>query len=437
MDQLVRRSEADAVRAYFDSRNCRLLFSSLFFVTGVVLITALALIATERYLYLIASVFNLGLIRLLYQTSEHRLMTRRFRLILPLFLTCQFFLFRALLPFATLTPVDVLFPLILLPFRLQPIQLIVPLTACWWSFSGAKIFGSEMEPILDAPWGILAQTTWCVVAAFLVTTSTRNEEQEFLTNWRRELRRARERDRMKGELDDARRIQLSMLPRRDPAVPWMDAVGISIPASEVGGDYYGYFQPSPHQLTVVVADVAGHGVASGLVLSGIRAGLHLLQEESHPPAVMLDRLDRMVRHTSGKRHFVTMIYALFDVETHTATVATAGHPPMLHYRASDGSVAEVGSNARPLGTALPGKAIQVSVAFEPEDIFLLYTDGIAETLDRHGNAYGGDRLASQLKDFTFDRSAHELRNLLLGDVVTYKGDREQTDDITIVVLKAR
>ncbi len=437
MDYLVRRSETEAVRLFFDSRNARLLFRSLFFVTAAVLIVALISIATERYRYLFVTGCNLALIRGLYWASEHPIMTRHFRQILPLFLAIQLLLFRMLMPFGAPSPFDALFPLTLLAFRLQPLQVAVPLLASWASYSGVVIATSEISKALESPWGMVAQTIWCMILFVWVVTWTRGDEREFLANWRRELRRTRERERMKGELDDARRIQLSMLPRRDPDLPWMDAVGISIPASEVGGDYYGYFQPSPRQLGVVVADVAGHGVASGLVLSGIRAGLHLVHEQPDPPDRLLDRLDRMVRHTSGKRHFVTMIYALFDAELGTATVATAGHPPMLHYRATDGTVDEVGTHSRPLGTALPGKVSQVSVPFGPDDAFVLYTDGIAETLDRHDNAYSGDRLARRLSDFTSDRSAHELRNTLLGDVVTFKGDREQTDDITIVVLKAR
>lgn len=436
MDNLVRRPETEAVRHFFDSRNGRLLFRSLFFVTAAVLVVALVSIATERYRYLFVTGLNLALIRVLYSTSEHRRMARHFRQILPLYLAVQFLLFRMLVPFGSPSAFDVLFPLTLLAFRLQPLQLALPLGASWASYSGVKIY-SELAKVFDSPWGIVAQTIWCVILFAWVVSGTRGAEKEFLANWRRESRRARERERMKGELDDARRIQLSMLPRRDPDLPWMDAVGISIPASEVGGDYYGYFQPTPRQLAVVVADVAGHGVASGLVLSGIRAGLHLLHEQPHPPDRLLERLDRMVRHTSGKRHFVTMIYALFDSELGTVTVATAGHPPMLHYHAADGAVEEVGSYSRPLGTSLPGKAVQVTVPFGPDDAFVLYTDGIAETLDQQDNAYSGDRLASRLGDFTSDRSAHELRNTLLGDVVTFKGDREQTDDITIVVLKAR
>ena len=198
---------------------------------------------------------------------------------------------------------------------------------------------------------------------------------------------------MREEIGDARRIQLSMLPRQAPRFPGLDIAGISIPANEVGGDYYDYFPLDDRRLAVVVADVAGHGLASGLILSGIRSCLHLLLESPPDPVTVLQRLDRVVRQTAGKRHFVTMICAVFDLAERRVVVATGGHPPMLHAKGlagpktpEDADVQELGTPSLPLGTPLPGRFQQSEAHFEPGDVFLLYTDGIAETCNDRTDA---------------------------------------------------
>ena len=242
---------------------------------------------------------------------------------------------------------------------------------------------------------------------------------------------------MREELHDARKIQLSMLPRKDPKIPWLDVAGISIPASEVGGDYYDYFSPCESRQAIVIADVAGHGVASAMLLSGIRSCLYMLQESPLQPAEILTKLDRMVRQTTGTRLFVTMLYAVFDYERTELTYSVAGHPPLLRYRTDRHEVEEIGHAALPLGTALGNALTEKTAPFSPGDIFLFTTDGIAETLNGRQELYGNERLSHRLRTTAHDRSAKEIRDTLLGGVWNFKGDCEQTDDITMVVVKVR
>ena len=106
---------------------------------------------------------------------------------------------------------------------------------------------------------------------------------------------------MREEFDTARRIQLSMLPQGPPNVSWIEVAAASLPATEVGGDYYDYFRISPSQIVVVIGDVAGHGLASGLLLSGVRSCLYLLEKDLASPVEVLDRLNHMVRRTTDRR----------------------------------------------------------------------------------------------------------------------------------------
>ena len=447
ISQLIRFPEKTALRLFFDRKNCRALFRLLFGFTLVALGLTLLLIAQERYFELAFPLANLLLIRLLYGGAENRFFVKHFRAISIAYLILQYFFLRALFPEPSPGFLDFAMPLLLLLFRLPRLLLLVPLLTIWaFSSRSFLLSGGTLGEGTVQPWDLLLQTVVTFAVFILVSGWTDSQRRDFLDNWRREHRNDRERRRMQEELGDARKIQLSMLPTRAPTLPWLEISGLSFPASEVGGDYYGYFQISPSRFAVVVADVSGHGVASGLVLSGIRACLYLLHDgadtEPLEPVQILAKLDRVVHQTSGKRIFVTMIYALFDAEAQTVTVVTAGHPQLLCYHQDHSHqdrprVTSMGAPCLPLGTSLPKNLEPQTSSFAPGDVFLLYTDGVAETANRKEEAYGNERLRERLAEFAPGRDAQEIREALLGDIVTFKSDREQTDDITVVVVKAR
>lgn len=439
MDQLIRLDAVQAENAYFDRRNDDRLFRLLPLFTASSLLAMLWLLADGRYIWLLLPALNLWWIRWLYSRRESPTFLPRLRWIIAAFFVLQVATLRSLFWPYPFHPLDFLLPLVLLAFRLPwPSMMVALLTM--GSVAAGRVLSQQMQA--TDPWQIL--WSLCQIALLLLVLWLNHHwnqglRGDFIDAWRRENRRSKERERMREELGDARRIQLSMLPQRAPTVAGLDMAGISIPASEVGGDYYDYFPLDDHRLLVVVADVAGHGVASGLILSGIRSCLHLLLETPPSPVEVLQKLDRVVRQTAGKRHFVTMIYAFIDLDQRRLTVAAAGHPPLLHARR--GSVDELGRPSLPLGTPLEGTFQQVTASFAPGDTFLLYTDGIAETCNDREDAYGNERLHQRLAAFAgprpggAQRSAREIRDTLLSDIVQFKGDAEQTDDITVVVVR--
>lgn len=439
MDELSELGELEAVRTYFDGRNCRVLLRLLwaFTVAGVVaLITTLAEKMGWRAAMPIAT---LVVVRLLFWARDRPFFTKSFRSILLAYLSVQMLLVWGLYvePGAPLHPLDFVLPWLLLLFRQPSGYTALPITL-WWAVTVGR---NLLEAALGATplsYGLLiGESAVCLVVLAISGKLYRDRYGELLAQWRKENHRFRERIRMRGELDDARRIQLSMLPRTDPHLAWLDVAGISIPASEVGGDYYDYLRISETKQAIVVGDVAGHGVASGLLLSGVRSCLYLLKDTPLPPSEVLTRLDRMVRETTGRRVFVTLLYALFDQERMTVTVSSAAHPPLLHYRAATREVEEMVMPALPLGTGIPSHVEERTVTFDHDDIFLFISDGIAETTSSRGDFYGADRLRQRLRETSHDGSAREIRDTLLGDVWSFKGDAPQNDDITLVVVKAR
>ncbi len=299
--------------------------------------------------------------------------------------------------------------------------------------AGAAVGLAELPSALESGtlFGYVFLEAWVLALALWVTGRRR---REFLGWWEREVARHRDRLRMKEELELAREVQLGMLPRSRPEVDWLDVASLSLPATEVGGDYYDYFQLSPERLGIVVADVAGHGVASGLVLSGVRSGLNLLEGHMDEPVEVLGRLHRMLRRTDNRRMIVTLVLAVLDGRELSLTVASAGHPPIVR-RSAVGEVQELLLPAPPLGALVePGYGC-ARVALTPGDLVLLYSDGLTETCNPSSEPYGSERLTHFIGTLDPSATAREARDALLREVWDFKGEAAQVDDVTMVVVR--
>jgi sigma-B regulation protein RsbU (phosphoserine phosphatase) len=287
------------------------------------------------------------------------------------------------------------------------------------------------------------KTTSDVLLAPLFTTAmfagtsmfvTRRRRIAFLKEWSRAARRELERERMREELADARKIQLAMLPASPPDVAWLDISSVSIPANEVGGDFYEYFRLDDERVVIAVGDVAGHGVGSGLVLAGIKSGLHLLREELDHPVQAVRRLNRLASEWLQWRMLVTLLIAVVDRRAGVVRVVCAGHPPLLVAR---GQVChEVGLAALPLGTKLDPLFDEATFQLLPGDTLLAYTDGVSELQNENGVAYGEERLKSVLVDVASEHgTAGAIREPILSDISFFKDRSEQADDLSFVVAR--
>ena len=272
------------------------------------------------------------------------------------------------------------------------------------------------------------------IVLWVTMSTTRRGRDAFLEVWRREVSRDRESSRMRSELEDARDVQLSMLPVGAPTLDWVDFSSVSLPASEVGGDYFDYFELPGSRLAIVIGDVAGHGMASGLVLSGVRSSLHLLRHELSRPVEVLRRIDQMLRETVGGRIFVTFQIAVLDPARGRLTVANAGHPP-LFLAGADGRVRRLGASGLPLGTRLPADFSEESAPLAEGDALLLVSDGVAELRDLKDDDFGEQRLLEALQRSRSPAGARQIRDGVLGALSRFKGDAPQDDDITLVVAR--
>ena len=439
MDDLLLLPESEAVQTHFDQRNYAV-FRRLLVLCAVWAFGAtVAGIIQKDVVLLGAAVANLLSVLAVFALRESRFFLRHFRYVALIYLLLQLF-FVVLSTDRAETAVTLagfIFPLLLLLLRLRLSEYLL-LLAAFLAVTLALLYrqtaGTDL-PLFNDKFGGAASMAGVVL--IVAATITARQRRRFLADWRRDHARHRERLRLREEIEYARRIQVGMLPQAPPALPWIDVSAVSLPATEVGGDYYDYFELSPDRLALVIGDVAGHGLASGLLLSGVRSCLYLLDEDLADPVAVLGRLHRMVRRTTDPRTFVTLLCAVLDRAAGTLTVASAGHPPVLHRRAGASCVEEVGEGAPPLGTGLPGIYVQVVRPLGPGDLLVFYTDGLLEAADPFSRLYGEERLAKVVQRTAAGTPARAVREAILEDLSRFKGGSEQLDDLTVVVVRMR
>lgn len=453
IDDLVQLPEALALQKQFDAKNFSRLRWLLLLVAAMAL-TGLAVAAAARVSALRVAFYAVNLVAVLgfVAVYRERFFERYFRQILVAYFFVQMSLPELWTvhvgPDAVLQ-MGGLFPLVLMAFRLRLLEHLVLYGVFWvaealhWGPGGlVATGGAAAGSVAGAGVAVGTQELEVLIAVATATclviagTVTQLDKRRFLAVWRREHARSRERLRMREEIDYARKIQVSMLPQAPPDIPWLDLSAASLPATEVGGDYYDTFRLTPTRLVLVVADVSGHGLASGLLLSGVRSCLYLLEDDLASPEA-LGRLDRMVRRTTDRRTYVTLLLAVVDQAAGTLAVTSAGHPPLLHYRAAAGVVVPVGSGAPPLGTFADPRYVRHEAAIAAGDLLVIYTDGVIEMLNDHEQPYGEEHLMRAISRAAPGHTAREVRDSVLSDLANWKGSVEQADDITLVVARLR
>ncbi len=158
-----------------------------------------------------------------------------------------------------------------------------------------------------------------------------------------------EAERRKRELEIARELQVNLLPKSPPCVAGLEIADRSEPATEVGGDYFDYLPLDNDRLGIVVGDVSGHGMASGLLMAIAKSAIHTHVQSGGTPAVLMEHLGETLLKMSADNHFMTLVFAELDVASGRFSYANAGHHYPLHYRAATDTFEELESTGLPLG----------------------------------------------------------------------------------------
>lgn len=242
---------------------------------------------------------------------------------------------------------------------------------------------------------------------------------------------AAQKELLEKELSLARNLQKSLLPSDLPASEGVEFSTLFEPSAAIGGDYFDILRLSDDQLAVVIADVSGHGLSSGLRMAMLKAALLILVEETVKPEEILRRLDKVVRTKGETRVFVTATLALLDLRTGALRLTNAGHPPT--YRLRGGQVEEIVLPGSPLG-GLGHTYGRTTLDLATGDVVVWLSDGLIEAVNGADEPFGYERVVEALEGSN-GQGATEVRNRLLDAVSRYTGGLPPGDDRTLVVMK--
>lgn len=249
----------------------------------------------------------------------------------------------------------------------------------------------------------------------------------------------RDAERLKGELELAKKVQRAMLPSKLPEAAGLDLATYSEAAFEASGDFYDAFEigdEDDRRVGIVVCDVAGKGVASALIMSATRASLRAEAQASGSPGAVLAKVNDTLAASVPHGLFVTIFYGIYDPTTREFRYASGGHPhPVLGSAQSDG-VRELESSGLPLGLIEGSEYEDRSTVLEPGDFVLVYTDGLAEALDMTRQMYGFDAVHDRLSARRGEiESAEDVVEVSLAGMRAFIGDERLHDDVTVVALR--
>ncbi|WP_189988191.1 PP2C family protein-serine/threonine phosphatase [Thalassobaculum fulvum] len=240
--------------------------------------------------------------------------------------------------------------------------------------------------------------------------------------------------RLRQELQIARDMQASVLPRQPLRHRELSIVGRMQPALEVGGDFYDYFRIDDDRVGVVIADVSGKGVPASLFMMITRTLLKAAGLSGDGPGACLERVNDLLEAENDQAMFVTVFYGVIDLSKRTLVYANGGHnPPMLLQ--ADGTVRSVEPLGDPILAVVPGAGFrEARLDLQPGDALLLYTDGLTEAFSAAGEEFGEPRLTAALAGAKGGEAA-AVADHCIAAVEAFSVGAAQSDDMTCLVAR--
>ena len=236
------------------------------------------------------------------------------------------------------------------------------------------------------------------------------------------------------ELEEARRIQDSLLPKKLPLIPGYEIAAMTQPLRFVGGDYYNVARLSEHETAVCIADVAGKGLPAALLMSSLQAALKPLMWQKLAPRELCHRLNRILCDVTPLGKFISFFYAVLDSANHRLTYSNCGHNPPLVVRA-DGSATELEAAGAVLGQFPQWSYEQSELQMQAGDKLLIFTDGLVEACNGKDEFFGEQTLIDIARE-NLNSGADDLMATLIRAASRHAGQHFQ-DDASLIVLKAR
>ena len=293
------------------------------------------------------------------------------------------------------------------------------------------------ENSLKNEWYILIAICFAVLVFGIILVFRKDKFTDYDSIAPKFVENITERQRLKKELEVARHVQMSFLPKGNPTLTGIDIASTCIPAFEVGGDYYDFIRLGKNKLGIIIGDVSGKGTQAAFYMTLTKGFLKAITKNTDSPAEVLTQMNELFYENVERGRFISMIYAVVDLENNLIRIARAGHNPVIYHDAA-GKVNLISPNGLALGLEkgdLFGKVITESEEkLESGKAFIFYTDGFTEAVNRKGDEYGLDRMIEVVKSWNYS-TASEIQDKMMADVNKFIGKAQQHDDMTMVILK--
>ncbi len=245
------------------------------------------------------------------------------------------------------------------------------------------------------------------------------EEQEFL--------------KVQEDMNMAAQIQQNLLPKKIPEIHGYEAGGISIPAKNVGGDYYDFIITQNGNIAFCLGDVSGKGTAAALLMANLQATLRGQTLSCTCARDCLDRANKLLYQSTDSEKYATLFYGILDAEKHQLAFTNAGHNYPF-FISGDGKVERLKTIGIPLGFLEDFEFSEHTVPFNVGDVLVLFSDGISEAMNKHGEEFEEERILEVVLD-CLDQAPYQIIENLLSAAKEHAEGEEQSDDMTLLVIK--
>jgi sigma-B regulation protein RsbU (phosphoserine phosphatase) len=239
--------------------------------------------------------------------------------------------------------------------------------------------------------------------------------------------------KLEEQLNVARIIQRSFLPKADPVIPGYDICGTNVSSLQVGGDYYDFIRIVEDQLGIVIGDVSGKGVPAALIMASFRASLIAEIRNNYSIRAICEKVNVLLCESLEPGNFVTAVYGVLDSKNHILTFANCGHDlPILLKK--NGQIDYFREGGPVLGLSPDSKYDSRAIMLNPGEIIVLYTDGVTEVFNEAGEQFGQSRLVDLVKKHKNEK-AQKIQEIVFEQVKSFASKDHNFDDLTMIILK--
>jgi sigma-B regulation protein RsbU (phosphoserine phosphatase) len=238
---------------------------------------------------------------------------------------------------------------------------------------------------------------------------------------------------LERQVQMAAEVQKRMIPSTPPEDSGLELASVYVPCYELGGDFFDFITLPYENLGMVIADVSGKGVPASLIMASVRAALRAQVDNVYYLYEVIRRINLMLCRDTKLGEFVTLFYGVYDSNTRRLTYCNAGHPAALILR--KGKIIELPSDGMVLGVDPEEKYGQAVVELQPNDLVMLYTDGLTDAMNFDGQLFGRQRVVEAFLEG--GQTAEAVAQNILWHMSRFTGLTKRTDDVTLIVARVR